>query len=88
MAGLHLAHSVARCLKSIMRVWLSISKNWSILCLLWLNRNFRGRWWWQRSDAWVQTCADIFGLPFTRPVITEAGASGAAIIARGWVWNF
>ena len=34
-----------------------------------------------RSDAWVQTCADIFGLPFTRPVITEAGALGAAIMA-------
>jgi xylulokinase len=34
-----------------------------------------------QSDAWVQTCADIFGQPFTRPVITEAGALGAAIIA-------
>ena len=34
-----------------------------------------------RSDIWVQTCADIFGQPFTRPVITEAGALGAAIIA-------
>jgi len=34
-----------------------------------------------KSDAWVQTCADIFGQPFTRPVITEAGALGAAIIA-------
>ncbi|MCJ7701152.1 MAG: FGGY family carbohydrate kinase [Anaerolineales bacterium] len=34
-----------------------------------------------KSDAWVQTCADIFGQPFTRPAITEAGALGAAIIA-------
>ncbi len=34
-----------------------------------------------RSDAWVQTCADIFGKPFTRPVIIEAGALGAAILA-------
>lgn len=34
-----------------------------------------------QSDAWVQTCANIFGQPFTRPVITEAGALGAAIIA-------
>jgi xylulokinase len=34
-----------------------------------------------RSDTWVQTCTDIFGLPFTRPVITEAGTLGAAIIA-------
>jgi xylulokinase len=34
-----------------------------------------------QSDAWVQTCADIYGQPFTRPVITEAGALGAAIIA-------
>jgi xylulokinase len=34
-----------------------------------------------RSDAWVQTCADIMGRPFVRPRITEAGALGAAIIA-------
>lgn len=34
-----------------------------------------------RSDAWVQTCADIFGKPFTRPMIKEAGALGSAIIA-------
>jgi len=34
-----------------------------------------------QSDSWVQACADIFGQPFTRPVITEAGALGAAIIA-------
>jgi len=34
-----------------------------------------------QSDAWVQTCANIFGQPFTRPVTTEAGALGAAIIA-------
>lgn len=34
-----------------------------------------------RSDRWIQTCADILGAPFTRPVVTEAGALGAAIIA-------
>jgi xylulokinase len=34
-----------------------------------------------QSDAWVQICADIFGRPFVRPVITEAGVLGAAIIA-------
>jgi xylulokinase len=34
-----------------------------------------------QSNVWVQTCADIFGQPFTRPVITEAGALGAAIMA-------
>ncbi len=34
-----------------------------------------------QSDAWVQTCADIFGQPITRPAITEAGALGAAIVA-------
>jgi xylulokinase len=43
--------------------------------------NFRAVGGGSRSDIWVQTCADIFGLPFTRPVITEAGALGAAIIA-------
>ncbi len=34
-----------------------------------------------KSDAWVQTCADIFGRTFVRPAITEAGTLGAAIIA-------
>jgi xylulokinase len=34
-----------------------------------------------KSDAWIQVCADILGRPFIRPVITEAGALGAAIIA-------
>ncbi len=43
--------------------------------------NYRAVGGGSRSDVWVQTCADIFGLPFTRPVITEAGALGAAIIA-------
>jgi xylulokinase len=43
--------------------------------------NFRAVGGGSRSDAWVQTCADIFGMPFIRPVITEAGALGAAIIA-------
>jgi xylulokinase len=43
--------------------------------------NYRAVGGGSRSDAWVQTCADIFGQPFTRPVITEAGALGAAIIA-------
>ena len=43
--------------------------------------NFRAVGGGSRSDVWVQTCADIFGQPFTRPVITEAGALGAAIIA-------
>jgi len=34
-----------------------------------------------KSDIWIQTSADIFNRPFTRPAITEAGALGAAIIA-------
>ena len=34
-----------------------------------------------KSDAWVQLSADILGRPLTRPVVTEAGALGAAIIA-------
>jgi xylulokinase len=34
-----------------------------------------------RSDMWVQTCADIMGIPIERPEITEAGALGAAIMA-------
>ncbi len=34
-----------------------------------------------RSDIWVQTCANILGQPLTRPVVTEAGALGAAIMA-------
>ncbi len=34
-----------------------------------------------KSDVWIQTCADMMGRPFSRPVITEAGALGAAIMA-------
>ncbi len=34
-----------------------------------------------QSDVWLQICANILGVPFTRPAITEAGALGAAIIA-------
>lgn len=34
-----------------------------------------------KSDAWVQTCADILGRPFVRPRISEAGVLGAAILA-------
>jgi xylulokinase len=43
--------------------------------------DFRAAGGGSQSDAWVQTCADIFGRPVTRPVVTEAGALGAAIIA-------
>jgi xylulokinase len=34
-----------------------------------------------KSDKWLQVCADIMGCPITRPVITEAGALGAVILA-------
>ena len=34
-----------------------------------------------KSDTWIQVCADIMGCPITRPVIIEAGALGAAMLA-------
>jgi xylulokinase len=34
-----------------------------------------------KSDVWIQIAADVFGVPFTRPEITEAGSLGAAILA-------
>ena len=34
-----------------------------------------------RSDQWLQIKADIFGVPFVRPKITEASVLGAAILA-------
>ncbi len=34
-----------------------------------------------KSEAWLQLSADILGRPFMRPVIHEAGALGAAILA-------
>lgn len=34
-----------------------------------------------KSDLWIQISADILERPFIRPVITEAGALGAAIMA-------
>ena len=35
-----------------------------------------------KSDAWAQLCADVFEIPVTRPVVTEAAALGAALQAR------
>jgi len=34
-----------------------------------------------KSDAWLQIKADVFGVPFIRPRITECGILGAAILA-------
>ncbi|OGV75386.1 MAG: hypothetical protein A2340_05110 [Lentisphaerae bacterium RIFOXYB12_FULL_60_10] len=34
-----------------------------------------------RSDRWLQIKADIFGVPFVRPVITECGTLGCAMLA-------
>lgn len=34
-----------------------------------------------RSDAWLQIQADIFGVPFIRPRITEGSVLGAALLA-------
>jgi xylulokinase len=34
-----------------------------------------------RSDAWLQIQADIFGVPFVRPRVTEASTLGAALLA-------
>ncbi len=34
-----------------------------------------------KSDRWLQIKADILGVPFIRPAITEAGVLGAAILA-------
>lgn len=34
-----------------------------------------------KSNAWIQTCADILGQPVTRPRVSEAGCLGAAIMA-------
>lgn len=34
-----------------------------------------------RSDEWLQIKADIFGVPFVRPRVTEGGVLGAAMLA-------
>jgi xylulokinase len=34
-----------------------------------------------RSDAWLQIQADVFGVPFVRPVFTECSILGAAMLA-------
>ena len=43
--------------------------------------NFRAAGGGSKSAAWLQICADILGRPFVRPVVSEAGVLGAAIIA-------
>ncbi|GAK52028.1 xylulokinase [Candidatus Moduliflexus flocculans] len=34
-----------------------------------------------KSDAWLQIKADVFGVPFVRPKVVEAGTLGAAMLA-------
>jgi xylulokinase len=41
-----------------------------------------------KSDEWLQIKADIFGIPFVRPVITEAGVLGAAMLAGMAIGHF
>jgi xylulokinase len=41
-----------------------------------------------KSPAWLQICADVLGRPFIQPVVTEAGALGAAILAGTGSRNF
>jgi xylulokinase len=43
-------------------------------------QDFRAVGGGSKSNAWIQICADILGCPISRPVITEAGALGAAIL--------
>jgi xylulokinase len=43
--------------------------------------NYRAVGGGSKSDMWLQVCADIMGCPITRPVIIEAGALGAAMLA-------
>ncbi len=44
-------------------------------------RDFRAAGGGSKSEAWLQICADILGRPVIQPVINEAGALGAAILA-------
>jgi len=44
-------------------------------------REFRAVGGGSKSELWVQLCADILGRPMVRPLVTEAGTLGAAIIA-------
>jgi len=41
-----------------------------------------------KSDSWLQIKADIFGVPFVRPRITECAALGAAILAGSGTKRF
>ena len=83
MAGMHLGTSRGEVLKGIIEgVAFFLKESVDSLPATGIKiENYRAVGGGSRSDAWVQTCADIFGQPFTRPVITEAGALGAAIIA-------
>jgi xylulokinase len=41
-----------------------------------------------RSDAWLQIKADVFGIPFVRPSMTDGGVAGAAILAGVAIGEF
>jgi xylulokinase len=50
--------------------------------------SFRATGGGSKSDLWVQLSADILDRPVARPVVTEAGALGAAIIAGTGTGHF
>jgi xylulokinase len=83
LAGLHLGTQRGEILKGILEgVAFYLKELVDLLPATGIKiENYRAVGGGSRSDAWVQTCADIFGRPFTRPVIIEAGALGAAILA-------
>jgi xylulokinase len=41
-----------------------------------------------KSDAWLQICADILGMPMVRAKVAEAGCLGAAILAGAGTGGF
>lgn len=83
ITGLHLDTSRGDILKGVIEgVTLYLKETVDFLPQAGISiREYRVAGGGSRSDVWIQICADILGRSFTRPVITEAGALGSAMIA-------
>jgi len=83
IAGLTLSTSRGRILKAIMEgVTFYFSENLDNLALLGIcPQQFVATGGGARSDAWLQIKADVLGVPFLRPAITECACLGAAMLA-------
>ena len=82
LAGLHLDTPRGEILKGLIEsMTFYLRECYEALPATIVISDFRAAGGGSKSDAWMQISADILGQPLQRPIVNEAGALGAAIIA-------